>query len=837
MRILRFTKQGAHAPRSPISLALVLCLATISNARPPEIRAVNLRGLQIGGATTLTIDGADLALAPRISLDDKLLETTVDPASNANRLIVTVPVEASRPAGLGVLRVATGEGFSNSVVVGLDPFPQQPLADAIPALPATVHGSVPGGTVSRTSFTAKTGETVVIEVEARRIGSRLRPVVHVYDASRKELALARPSVLLSGDARAQVTIPADGQYTVELHDTQYAPPGPSFFRMRVGSWKCVDAAWPPVVPRGTSALVELFGPATPPVPATVPLRPEADLLAAVFPTPEFSGIPPTLRVSDLPEVLEPATAEPLTLGIPSGVCGRLMTPGEQDRYRLAVNPGAKLAFEVFAERLGSPVDAVLEVRNAQGAVLAQLDDTPTSIDPLLEFAVPAGIESVDLVIRNNLERSGPESFYRLVVVDAASVDKRMLAASATIRTDVANLPAGETQVLDVSVDRAGFDGPLQVALEGLPSGVTSSGTEIPAGTHGTLIVITNTQAAPAHVLTRLLLKSPDGTFARPVRFEAGPDDRTPRWARETLALATTPKPETAFTLTATETALPHLQMHSKAAVPVTIVRPSGTYGPVRLSLVTSQAIPKNGPQPNLALAVRLEQPNVEVPVAPPVKVAGDALATATKMHADAVQQAAAAQGDAKVAADAKVQEFAAKVQVAEAALKDAEAKAMYPSNLSVVVPSVLAEPSLDVAIKAELLTPERNVVLRTVYAPARRLTVVNPLSLTLAAATIEAPFDTKTGATVKIAGTITRLPGYTGPVTVTLTGLPPGLSAPAQALKPEDTTVAMELKVPANFAAAEIPNLKLTAAGPPDPLSGNQPVRAPEAGFTIKLLK
>ena len=132
MRILRFMEQGAHAPRSPFSLALVLCLATVSYARPPEIRAVNLRGLQIGGATTLTIDGADLAPVPRIALDDTLLEATVDPASNANRLIVTVPVEASRPSGLGVLRVATGEGFSNSVIVGLDPFPQQPLMTSSP---------------------------------------------------------------------------------------------------------------------------------------------------------------------------------------------------------------------------------------------------------------------------------------------------------------------------------------------------------------------------------------------------------------------------------------------------------------------------------------------------------------------------------------------------------------------------------------------------------------------------------------------------------------------------------------------------------------------------------
>ena len=68
-------------------------------------------------------------------------------------------------------------------------------------------------------------------------------------------------------------------------------------------------------------------------------------------------------------------------------------------------------------------------------MLAQLDDTPTSIDPRLEFAVPAGVEAVDLVVRNNLG-GGPENFYRLVVTSAEMPVREV---TAKLNTDVVNL--------------------------------------------------------------------------------------------------------------------------------------------------------------------------------------------------------------------------------------------------------------------------------------------------------------------------------------------------------------------------------------------------------------
>ena len=51
---------------------------------------------------------------------------------------------------------------------------------------------------------------------------------------------------------------------------------------------------------------------------------------------------------------------------PVGVSGRLLVPYEEDRYRLLVSPGSKLRLEVFAERIGSPIDVALVVRNDKG---------------------------------------------------------------------------------------------------------------------------------------------------------------------------------------------------------------------------------------------------------------------------------------------------------------------------------------------------------------------------------------------------------------------------------------------------------------------------------------
>ncbi|RLT08672.1 MAG: hypothetical protein DWI21_07480 [Planctomycetota bacterium] len=845
---MRGHQSQIHGRSAFVILSVILLAGHSANARPPEIRNVNVRGFQIGQPTVVTIDGVDLLPAPKLWLNASAVDAAIDDKqSNANRLVLTATLPNEITPGVAQLRLATNEGVSNSVTVALDRLPQLPISETIAALPASLHGSVPGSGVSKTSFTGKAGEDVLIEVEAKRLGSKLRPVVHLLDAQRVQVAWAMPSRTLAGDCRIATKLPRDGQYTIEIHDLQYAPPGVSFFRLKVGQWQFADLAFPPAVTRGQEVALELLGASGgAKLPFKAPM--DGDVIPTAFPNPQAaSGSPPGVLLSSLIELVEfnvatggspvasqaSSTGEPPVPSIPVAISGRLDAPGQLDQYRFAVTVGAKLTFEVFAERFGSRVDAVLELRNKDGGVLASNDDGPISIDPRLEFTVPAGLDTLVVVLRDALEIANEQAIYRLVVTNA---DKPTPEVTVTAKSDVANIASGESQVFEVNVSRRGYDGPLQLSLGQLPPGVTATGNEIPAGASGTLLTLTGVGDAASQLVTSLMLKSPDGTVSSRVRTDVPADDRTPVWLREQFAIAATPKSPTPFQIAwADAQPMTQLALMSKPAIPVKFIRPPGMLGPIRLTFVTSQLEPRVNNQPNLILALRPERV-VEVPVDPPVQAAITALNTLITQLAEAVKQAAVAQGDAKIAADAKVADLTTKKTAAEAAVREAEAKAPSTSELSLVIPSVLPESSCDVAIKAELLNPERNVVLRTTYSPVRRLPVLNPLAAKLSGpTTIEQTLDPKAGAVVKLTGKIERLAGFKGDVNLTLTGQPGGVAITNAAVKADQTDFALELRFPANFVAGEVKGIKLIATGPPDPLTGNQPIRT-EVELIVKLV-
>ncbi|MEI8382782.1 MAG: hypothetical protein WCJ09_21825 [Planctomycetota bacterium] len=826
------------SPQSCYRLVLfavvTLSVSQSADAKPPEIRNINLRGLQIGQPTAIIIDGTDLLPNPQIFLGAQpVKEITLDPTSTATRLVLSIIVPEATLTGIRSLRLATPEGFSNSLLVGVDRLRQIPIAEKTEALNVALHGSVAGINVSKTTFPGKAGEELIVEVEARRLGGKLRPVIHLYDSRRVQVAWAAPSNMLAGDARIVTKLPRDDQYTVEIHDTQYAPPGPGFFRLKIGRWDFADLVFPPAIARGQSLPVELLGNLNA---VKVPVQVDDATIAAVPWSSPLTGQSPSITGSSFPELIEGPDGQPTPLpGVPVAVSGRLTAPGQRDRFLLSVPPNKKLLLEVFAERIGSRIDAVLEIRNKQNALVASNDDGPASTDPRLEYTVPADQDALELAIRDNLDLSGPAAVYRLVVT---AVDSPLRQFEVAIKSDTMNVASGESAVLEVFALRQAYDGPIQLQFDNLPAGVVAAGVEIPAGMNGSLVTFTNNGDGLAPTVIRSRARSADGTITQPIRVETTPDDRSPAWMREQLAVANTPKFAAPFVaMIVNETTLAQLAMASKPTFAVKVVRPPDTYGPVRLSLVTSQPPIKVNGQPNLPQMIRAEKP-VEIPIDNMVKAAGDALVAADKLFVEAVKVAQSAQGDAKVAADAKVEELKGKRTAAETALREAEAKAVYQTDYAIFVPSTLAESQCDVSIRAELLNPERNTVLRTTWTPVKRIPSLNPLVIKLAGPTpLDAPLDPKTGAVVKVTGTIERLAGYTGDVTLSVTGLPAGVAAPNVAVKAADTAFTVEVRIPANFAGTEIPDLKLIATGPPDPQSGNIPVKSVESAVVIKVTK
>lgn len=579
----------------PVACLALLLLATRAGAAEPTVRAVSVRGLQLGAPTTLTIDGDDLGKAPKLLLPFAAKQTLGDKNTDKQAAFTVTPDAAVAP-GLYHLRLVTDGGVSLPTVIAVDALPQRPFAPDAGALPVALHGAVGGSQVLETTFVGAAGQKVIVEVEAQRLGSKLRPVVHLYTAKRLQLAWAWGVPDLLGDARLEATLPEAGTYTVTLHDGEYAAGNPGFFRLKIGQWKTADLVFPPVAGADTKA-VELIG-VGPPVRVELPATRVGGPLA--WPAGgAWSGPRPVLEISPRVErTAEPKGDTPVDLPAgPVGVSARFAAPFAEHRYKVPVEPKSKVRFEVFAERHRFPVDAALVVRDDKGAQLARAEDGPGTLDPVLEYAVPDKTTSVTVGVVETQGRAGPRAAYRLAVDPGAGAAKDFRLFTPAQRL---SLPAGGSGVLPVFADRRGFAGPITLAPTGLPAGWSATGTTIPPDADGALVTLTRTAAA-----ADATVMSWTGN-GRPLTVKGHPFERFQPWlAAEFAAAPVAGKADVAVDWNALPDAAA-LAPPFKLKLPVKVTRPDPA-APVRLTLLTSQNPPLQGNQPDAAKTIRAEK--------------------------------------------------------------------------------------------------------------------------------------------------------------------------------------------------------------------------------------
>lgn len=747
--------------RTLLPFVLVTCawtlLGSLASSAEPTLANLNIRGLQLDGTTQVIVSGDEFGTTPKLLLPFAAKQE-LQPGGTNNAATFSVTPEGDIQPGFYQIRMVTPGGVSLPLVIGVDKLPQVVFGPEVTQLPIALHGSVGGSAVSETKLTGKAGQKIQIEVEAQRLGSKLRPVLHLYDAKKKQIAWSWNMPSLSGDTRLETVLPEDGIYTVALHDAEYAPPGPSFFRLKIGEWACVDQVFPAAVTKGQPIGLDLLG-ATPIPRLDLPAIAAAGIQPLVLPAGQiWSGPRPYVSVSNSVEVVEqPPAATPQVLPAGSvGVSGKLLVPEEEDRYQIPVTPGSKLRFEVFAERLGSPLDTALVVRNEKGDQLARTEDGTGTTDPNLEYAVPDGVNVVVVGVADAGGSGGPKGIYHLTVepISQAVVNNEFRLTTTMQRI---SLPTGGRFVVPVYAERDGYQGPIDIVTGALPAGVTATAIQIPADSDGTLVTLQR-----ADVAAEVLLASWKGKAAtgeeRPVWIKAHPLELLQPWLAWEIAVAPTTAAASTFAidfkdLPADAAFLPG----QKLALAVKFFRPN-TDSVVRLTLLTNQAPPLTNGQPDVNKALRAEAA-VEVP--------------------------------------------AANVDGA----------------ISLLIPAELPRTYYDATIQAELLTSNKQSVLATSFTPVRRFNVKHQLAVQIANPKIEATLDKAATVMVKLDGKIERREGLTGDVVVTLAGLPPGISAPAVTVKADAVDFSIMVAVPVNQKPGETKGLAVfaTAADPKQP--------------------
>ncbi len=215
------------------------------------------------------------------------------------------------------------------------------------------------------------GQQLVFENGAAMLGSALQPVVSIYDADQ---ALVKEYGLEGGRSAQYFAHRFDkaGAYYLKIADYEEGGSARHFYRIKVGKFPVALAAYPLGVRKGQTEQIALTGynlgagkvavagETSPEYESALMLRPKVAAGKA------FNML--KLAVDSEPEIestgknVSAAAAQPIEA--PVVVNGKLLA-AEND-FRFKAHKGEKLVLEVNANRLGSPLDSMLEILDAKG---------------------------------------------------------------------------------------------------------------------------------------------------------------------------------------------------------------------------------------------------------------------------------------------------------------------------------------------------------------------------------------------------------------------------------------------------------------------------------------
>lgn len=468
-----------------------------SPQRMPQIDSVSVYGLQSGGQTSLVIRGSDLLPEPKL-LGIPGAQVELRSGSSPLQIEFAIKVPASTGIGHYPMRIQTSGGISHAVPIAVDGLPQIPEsaeagkdAQHPLALPVAISGRLSGPGRAQVFVKGRAGERIVIDVECRRLGGTLSPVLEFKNSKRTPLAIQWSQAELQGDTRIVSRFPEDGIYLIELHDLAFQASGSSPYRLKMGDLKLADAVFPAVLPAGTRRETKLIGPgwenAAPLTADTLDLLPGMSRSVLIAQVPGAVAPAPSITAGDAIEILERSSdlipqeidasfvAEPR---MPVALNGQISKPGEVDRYRLKVHPSSSLKLKIDSRPLHSRLDAQLTVSRPNQEILAQSEERSE-----LEWVVPPGINSVLVSIRDLHGQGGQNFPYRLEIRPANRPGFTL-----SLRDDRIAVPKDGRGIVRLEVNRQGYEGAILLRPQGVAN-VDIIPKEIPAGVAGAWVQV------------------------------------------------------------------------------------------------------------------------------------------------------------------------------------------------------------------------------------------------------------------------------------------------------------------------------------------------------------
>ena len=394
---------------------------------PPSLSKIWPVGMERGSTATFTLDGRNLSGAKAVIFDapgitakisqitdlpeekasGKFSTSAAVPLAKKQSALLEITVAKDVPPDVYRFRVQTPLGTTNMVPVAIGSLPEVKKNEnsgntAVPqpvALPATMVGTITApGDKDRYEFDGKAGEDVVFEVVASKVGSRLESLLTLSDSAGKLLAEGGRHDN-SPDATLTYRLPQDGKYTLTISDREGSGGMDDYYRVDAGALPYITSHFPLGVRAGETTAVAVEGVNLGGIRELKIDAPKQEVGRETMPImlKENAALPLNevrLVVGNLPEITEQepnnSLAQAENVSFPVTVNGHISgaakpgEPSDEDYFRFHATKGQQLTIDVDAARVGSPLDSVIEVLDAQGnaiprATIRCLNQTTTTL--------------------------------------------------------------------------------------------------------------------------------------------------------------------------------------------------------------------------------------------------------------------------------------------------------------------------------------------------------------------------------------------------------------------------------------------------------------------------
>jgi len=563
-RILSFQSAAFQTCSSRLVAALVLCAVLLTfgsvEAANPLFSTTIPRGAQIGTEQKVVFYGERLSDAEEILFHHPGITVKELKVLDAKKVQATLVIAPDCRIGEHHLRLRCRSGISYARNFWISQFPN--VAEVEPNddfenpqkidLNVTVEAEAKTEETDYYEVTAEKGDRLSVEIEGLRINNirnniAIDPFVSILNKDRFEIASADGSALLKQESILSIEVPEDGEYIIEVRDCAYQ--GRGRYRAHIGTFPRPLAVYPAGAKAGSEAEFKLIGDVKGDYATKVklPLK-TVEGTHGVFGA--QNGVKPPspnpVRVSEFDNFLETepnnSSKEPNLYGgtLPVAFNGILEKPGDLDYFKFKAKKDQSFRFRAFANTIGSPVDPVLNIYDANMKSLVGSDDADGTKDSKVNFKAPADGEYF-VRMRDMLNNGGPNFVYRIEAQPRSpSIDvtmPEMLRRELQYRKQF-NVPRGGYYAMVVNTARRNMSGELVFDMPELPEGVTWESATIPKTVSQFPILLKASADAPiAGGMYSLFAKSTDpdrsveGEFKQALDLVRGPPNGVEYYTR------------------------------------------------------------------------------------------------------------------------------------------------------------------------------------------------------------------------------------------------------------------------------------------------------------------